>query len=76
LFSIGVNDPGILRLGISSIPSVSPFCISMTGKVMVSKNTLGAAIIPKNFSQMFLSCQLYSVGNSVEMSVRGGGRIL
>ena len=43
---------------------------------MTKRNILGAATMPKAFSQMFLSRQEYKVGNKVESKTVGGGNTL
>jgi hypothetical protein len=74
---VGVSGGGRLKLedNISSSFS-SSFCASTTGRVTVRTKTLGAATIPRSFSQIFLLLQLPNVGNRVPKKILGEGSIL
>jgi hypothetical protein len=50
-------------------------CCSITGRVMVKRNTLGAATTPRDLSHQDFSLQEQSVGKSVENRDCDGGRI-
>lgn len=70
----GLRRPGS---GSTAFGTSSSSCsVSTTGRVIARTKTLGAETMLRSFSHIFLFFQEYSVGNRVEASTWGGGRIL
>lgn len=68
----GVLATGLGRFNSGMVSSLS-LSASTTGRVIVSRKTLGAATIPSNFPQILFSLNLHRVGNSFDVILCGVG---